>query len=304
MRKIGVVGIGHVGATVAHLVVSQGLADTLVLVDKNAAKLASEVLDFQDAASLLPHHVTVTAGTTADLADAEVVISALGHIDLIQPGGDRFTELRANTPEVQQVGSDLKQAGFQGVLIVISNPVDVMSGLYQQVTSLPTQQVFGTGTYLDTARLKRALGEALNIDPRSVHGYMLGEHGASQFAAWSTVQALGQTATELATTYQLDLDQIAADAREGGFTVFAGKKYTNFAIAHAAVSLAQLVLSDARQVAIVSHYDPQFDSYISTPAIIGRGGIVGEVPLTLTAAEQASLQQSAAAIAEKTAAYL
>jgi L-lactate dehydrogenase len=156
MRKIGVVGIGHVGATVAHLIVSQGLADTLVLVDKNPDKLASEVLDFRDAASLLPQHVTVTAGTTADLGDADVVISALGHIDLIQPGGDRFTELRANTPEVQQVGTDLKHAGFQGVLIVISNPVDVMTGLYQQVTGLPTQQVFGTGTYLDTARLKRA----------------------------------------------------------------------------------------------------------------------------------------------------
>lgn len=238
MRKIGVVGIGHVGATVAHLIVSQGLADALVLVDKNPDKLASEVLDFRDAASLLPQHVTVTAGTTADLGDADVVISALGHIDLIQPGGDRFTELRANTPEVQQVGTDLKHAGFQGVLIVISNPVDVMTGLYQQVTGLPTQQVFGTGTYLDTARLKRALGDALNIDPRSVSGYMLGEHGASQFAAWSTVRALGQTATELAATYQLDLAQIAADARDGGFTVFAGKKYTNFAIAHAAVALA------------------------------------------------------------------
>lgn len=116
MRKIGVVGIGHVGATVAHLIVSQGLADALVLVDKNPDKLASEVLDFRDAASLLPQHVTVTAGTTADLGDADVVISALGHIDLIQPGGDRFTELRANTPEVQQVGTDLKHAGFQGGL--------------------------------------------------------------------------------------------------------------------------------------------------------------------------------------------
>lgn len=87
MRKIGIVGIGHVGATVAHLIVSQGLADTLILVDKNPDKLASEVLDFRDAASLLPQHVTVTAGTTADLADADVVISALGHIGLIQPAG-------------------------------------------------------------------------------------------------------------------------------------------------------------------------------------------------------------------------
>jgi len=118
MRKIGIIGIGHVGVTVAHIIIAQGLADELVLVDKNAEKLAAETLDFRDAASLLAQHTTVHAGTAADLFDADVVISALGHIELIKPGGDRFTELKANTPEVQQVGTDLKNAGFNGVLIV------------------------------------------------------------------------------------------------------------------------------------------------------------------------------------------
>lgn len=304
MRKLGVVGIGHVGSTVAQIIVSQGLADELILVDKNEKKLAAEVLDLQDAASLLAHHVTVRAGSIADLADVEVVVSALGHIELIEPGGDRFTELRANTPEVQQVGSDLKAAGFNGVLIVISNPVDVITGIYQKATGLPTNQVFGTGTYLDTARLKRTLGAALNIDPRSVQGYMLGEHGDSQFAAWSTVKVLGQTAEDLVTNYGLDLDKVANDARVGGFTVFDGKKYTNFAIAHAAVSLAQLVISDSHNQAIVSHYDPNFDGYISTPAIIGRDGVVGNFDLTLTANESELLKKSAETIAEKTAQHL
>ena len=158
--------------------------------------------------------------------------------------------------------------------------------------------------YLDTARLKRSLGDALNVDPRSIQGYMLGEHGDSQFAAWSTVRVLGQKADELVTNYHLDLDAVANDARVGGFTVFSGKKYTNFAIAHAAVSLAQLVLSDAHNEAIVSHYDARFAGYISTPAIIGRSGVVANFELTLTADEQRALQQSANAIAEKTAAYL
>ncbi|WP_294976167.1 L-lactate dehydrogenase [uncultured Leuconostoc sp.] len=304
MRKIGVVGIGHVGATVAHIIIAQGLADELVVVDKNSDKVAADALDFRDAASLLSTHVTVHAGTVADLTDADLVISALGHIDLIKPGGNRFTELKANTPEVQQVGADLKKAGFHGVLIVISNPVDVITGIYQQATGLPTNQVFGTGTYLDTARLKRVLGEALQVDPRSVQGYMLGEHGDSQFAAWSTVKILGQDIQTLIAQHHLDLDKIANDARVGGFTVFNGKKYTNFAIAHAAVSLAQLVLSDARNEAIVSHYDGKFNSYISTPAIIGRGGVVQTFDLPLTPDEEIALQQSADAIAEKTADYL
>lgn len=304
MRKIGIVGIGHVGATVAHIIIAQGLADELILVDKNTAKLAADELDFRDAASLLRNHVTVYAGTANDLADADLVISALGHIDLIKPGGDRFTELKANTPEVQQVGNDLKKVGFNGVLIVISNPVDVITGMYQKITGLPTNQVFGTGTYLDTARLKRVLGEALDVDPRSVKGYMLGEHGDSQFAAWSTVQILGQDIQTLVSRYNLDLDKIANDARVGGFTVFNGKKYTNFAIAHAAVSLAQLVLSDARSEAIVSHYDDRFKNYISTPAIIGRGGVVQTFNLPLTSNEETALQQSADAISEKTIDYL
>ena len=304
MRKIGIIGIGHVGVTVAHIIIAQGLADELVLVDKNAEKLAAEALDFRDAASLLAQHTTVHAGTTADLFDADVVISALGHIELIKPGGDRFTELKANTPEVQQVGTDLKNAGFNGVLIVISNPVDVITGIYQKVTGLPTNQVFGTGTYLDTARLKRVLGEKLSVDPRSIQGYMLGEHGDSQFAAWSTVSALGKNITALVEPYQIDLDQVAEDARVGGFTVFNGKKYTNFAIAHAAVSLAQLVLSNAHTEAIVSHYDEKFQSYISTPAIIGRGGIIKTFDLPLTSTEETALKASADAIVEKTRAYL
>lgn len=304
MRKIGVVGIGHVGVTVAHIIIAQGLADEIVLVDKNPEKLASEELDFRDAASLLDHHVEVHAGTAKDLADAEVVISALGHIELIKPGGDRFTELKANTPEVQQVGSDLKQAGFNGVLIVISNPVDVITGIYQKATGLPANQVFGTGTYLDTARLKRALGDTLAIDPRGISGYMLGEHGDSQFAAWSTVKALGKNADELVKLYNINLDKVAEAARVGGFTVFAGKKYTNFAIAHAAVSLAKLVLSNARREAIASHYDERFEGYISTPAIIGRDGVTAEFDLQLSDDEKVLLQKSANAIAEKTAAYL
>jgi L-lactate dehydrogenase len=128
MRKVGIVGIGHVGATVAHLIVSQGLADELVLIDKKPEKVASEALDFSDAASLLDKHIDVHVGDYPDLADADVVISALGHIHLIKPDGDRFGELKANLPMAKQVGADLKAVGFNGVLLAISNPVDVITG--------------------------------------------------------------------------------------------------------------------------------------------------------------------------------
>ncbi|WP_188351026.1 L-lactate dehydrogenase [Leuconostoc pseudomesenteroides] len=303
MRKVGIVGIGHVGATVAHLIVYQGLADELVLIDKKPEKVASEALDFSDAASLLDKHIDVHVGDYPDLADADVVISALGHIHLIKPDGDRFGELKANLPMAKQVGADLKAVGFNGVLLAISNPVDVITGIYQQATGLPSAQVIGTGTYLDTARLKRVFGEALGVDPRSVNGYVLGEHGASQFAAWSTVNVMGQNARTWAAEKSLDLDKLENDARVGGFTVHSGKGYTNFAIAHAAVSLLQIILSDARKEAIVSHYNEDFDGYISSPAIIGRGGVVANFDLPLTPEEQDKLAASAKAIQTKTADY-
>lgn len=300
MRKVGIVGIGHVGVTVAHIIVSQGLADELVLIDHNTAKLASEELDLRDSASLLDKHIFIHAGNYNDLADAEVVISALGHIDLITEGGDRFEELRANAPEARQVGADLQHVGFHGVLLVISNPVDVITGIYQKATGLPHNQVIGTGTYLDTARLKRSLADILHLDPRSINGYVLGEHGDSQFAAWSTVNVLGENIDTLTQHYNLNLTQIEQAARVGGFTVFSGKGYTNFAIAHAAVSLLELILSDAHRESIVSHFNIELGSYISSPAVIGREGIVAEFNLPLHDDEKEKLLASAKAIQQKT----
>ncbi|WEV54501.1 L-lactate dehydrogenase [Leuconostocaceae bacterium ESL0723] len=300
MRKVAVMGAGHVGATVAHIIVDHADADELVLFDARKEKVAAEVLDLQDAASLLDRHIKVSTGDFEDLADADVIISAIGRIDLIEPGGDRFTELKANKPSAEELGAELKKVDFDGILIAITNPVDVITGVYQEALGLPANRVFGTGTYLDTARMKRVVGQALDLDPRSVQGYVLGEHGDSQFVAWSTVSALGQDAQELAKNYHLDLDELEQAARQGGFEVFNGKHYTNVAIAHAAVSLMNLVLSDARNEAIVSHYDDDLGSYISTPAVIGREGVVAPVALHLTDDEKAKLHHSSATIAEKT----
>ncbi|CAK8054315.1 lactate/malate family dehydrogenase [Eupransor demetentiae] len=300
MRKVAVMGVGNVGSTVAHLIVDHADADELVLFDARKERLKAEVLDLQDAASLLDRHVTVSEGSFKEMADADVIISAIGRIDLIEPGGDRFTELRANKPSAEQLGKDLKAAGFKGVLIAITNPVDVITGIYQANLGLPANQVIGTGTYLDTARMKRVVAEKVNLDPRSIEGYVLGEHGDSQFVAWSTVRALGKSAEQLAEEFNFSLDDAEQAARQGGFDVFAGKHYTNVAIAHAAVSLMNLVLSDARRESIVSHYDKDLDSYISTPAVIGRQGIVADIDLDLPDSEYAKLKASAQTISEKT----
>ncbi|USS87838.1 L-lactate dehydrogenase [Fructilactobacillus hinvesii] len=298
-RKIGVIGMGHVGSTVAHYIVANGFTDDLVLIDKNEDKVTADAIDFREAMPNLPFHTNITVNDYSALADADVIISALGNIRLNDGANeDRFSELAYNSEQVKEVAPRIRDSGFNGIIIAITNPVDVITQLYQQITGLPKKHVMGTGTLLDSARMKRAVAEKLGIDSRSVTGYNLGEHGNSQFTAWSTVRALDQPLTELAQTKDLDLDALDHEARHGGYAVFKGKGYTSYGVATAAVRLANVVLSDAKTVLPVSNYRAEYDVYLSHPVIVGRDGIIADVPLQLTEEELAKLQNSADFIEE------
>ena len=299
MKKVGIIGVGHVGATVAHVIVQKGVASELVLIDKKTEKSNSEMLDLQDAAVFYQSHTSVSVGSYEDIADADVVISALGHIHLIAPDKDRFAELRVNIPEVKAVASELKRVGFDGILLAITNPNDIITDLYYRELALPHHKVIGTGTILDTARMKHYVGEALGVDARSVNGYVLGEHGDSQFVAWSSVSIGGRSIFDFAKTADLDLDELEKKAREGGFYVHAGKGYTNVAIAEGTVHILESLLNDAKRVLPISNYHEGKDSYISTPAIVGKNGIEGRIEIPLTKDEQSLLDLSIATIKEK-----
>ncbi|MCT1191778.1 L-lactate dehydrogenase [Lactococcus lactis] len=299
MRKVGLIGCGHVGATVALDIVRGGLVDELVIIDKKREKAEAEVLDLLDSLSLLPFYVKIYVGEYTDLVNADIILSTLGHIELIKPGGDRFTELKANIPEIKEVSEQLNRINFKGILIATTNPNDVIVNLYSQLLNLPQSHIIGTGTYLDTARMKAQVSKALKIDGRAIEGYVLGEHGNSQFTAWSTVRVGGQSFLEIAKEKNLDLEDLEEKARQGGFAVFNTKGYTNVAIAAATVSLMNLVLSDAKSITICSHYDEKFKSYISTPALIGKEGVEALVKFPLTFEEEVKLKQSVCEIQEK-----
>ncbi|AEN98915.1 L-lactate dehydrogenase [Lactobacillus sanfranciscensis] len=293
-RKIGIIGDGHVGSTVAHYIVTNGFADDLVLIDKNEAKVNADAIDFREAMPNLPFHTNITVNDYAALKDADVIISALGNIRLNDGAKeDRFSELAYNSEQVKSVAAKIRDSGFNGIIIAITNPVDVIASLYQQITGLPKKHVIGTGTLLDSARMKRAVAEKLNLDSRSVIGYNLGEHGNSQFTAWSTVRALDKPLTELAKERHLDLDALDNEARHGGYTIFKGKGYTSYGVATAAVRLAKVVLSDAHTVLPVSNYREDYDSYLSYPVVVGRDGVLDDVSLNLTDEEKEKLQNSA-----------
>lgn len=297
-RKVAIIGMGNVGAAVAHGLIAQGAFDDYVLIDTNEAKVKADALDFQDAAANLNHHANITVNSYEALADADVIISALGNIKLQDnPNADRFVELPFTSKEVIEVSKKIKEVGFKGILIAITNPVDVVTSLYQHYTGLPKERVIGTGTLLDTARMKRAVGVRFGVDPRSVYGYNLGEHGNSQFTAWSQVRVKGQPISKL--TSEEVLEEIGTEAMKGGHTVFYGKKYTSYGIASAAIRLALAVISDAHEELPVTNYYAPLDTYLSYPALVGRSGIIEQLQLTLTKEEEAKLARSAQFIQDK-----
>ena len=180
-RKVGVIGLGHVGAHVAYALAVQGIADELVLVDQNQQKLASEVQDLRDAAAYLPHRVTVRAGDFADLGECDVIVNSVGKIELLRGTHDRVTEMDFTIPAVRGYAEKVKASGFDGVLINITNPCDIVTRELALGLGLPKGRVFGTGTGLDTSRLLSALARQTGVDHKSITCYMLGEHGNLQF---------------------------------------------------------------------------------------------------------------------------
>ena len=297
-NKIGIIGDGHVGSTIAQQLILTGLVDDLVMIDVNEAKVRADQLDFQDAMANLKHHTTITINDYSALKDADIVISAFGNIEL-EAGGERFAELNYNRERIGDIAESIKKSGFNGILLAITNPVDAITNMYQELTGLPRKHVIGTGTLLDTARMKRAVGELMNVDPRSVEGFNLGEHGNSQFTAWSTVKVLEKPVTEVAEAKHLKLEDLNDEIKFGGQTVYKGKQYTNYGISAAVTRLVETIQSDAHTEMPVSNYQEKYGTYLSYPAIVGRDGIIQTVELTLTDEEKKKLQSSAATIKEK-----
>lgn len=283
--KLGIIGMGHVGGAVAEGAIFQGLADDYVLLDSDPARLDAEVLDLIEAQPNLAHHANIILNDWDTLDDADVIVSALGNIELQKtaPGGNaRFIEAEYNAEQIKSVSEKLKATKFNGVLVVITNPNDVIVSLYQHFTGYDREKVIGTGTLLDTARMKTAVSNLFDIDPRSVQGYNLGEHGNSQFTAWSSVTILDQPIVDVAEEKGIDLNKIAETSRDNGFRVFNGKGYTSYAIAASALRLTETILNDSHELLPVSTFRDDNEVALSFPSVVGCDGVLGHSQLELT----------------------
>ena len=292
-RKVGVIGLGHVGAHVAYSLAVQGIADELVLVDMKEQKLASEVQDLRDAAAYLPHRVTVNPGDFADLGDCDVIVNSVGKIELLETH-DRLTEMDFTIPAVRGYVDKIKASGFDGVLINITNPCDIVTRELAMGLGLPKGRVFGTGTGLDTSRLLSALNRQTGIDHKSITAYMMGEHGALQFAPWSCVSFRGMPLDEWAKTdekFRFDRDALQKESIGGGWVTYAGKQCTEYGICTTAARMVHIVLHDEKAIMPASmELDGEYGEtglFAGVPCLIGKNGVEQIIELPLTDEEKA-----------------
>ncbi len=289
LRKVGIVGMGHVGAHVAYTLCVRGIADELVLVDKNQQKLASECQDLRDAVVYHPHRVNIVAGDFADLGDCDIIVNCVGKIDLLRETLDRIAEMDFTIAQVREIAPKIKASGFKGVFLNITNPCDIVAREAALLLDLPKGRVFGTGTGLDTARLVSALARQTGIDHKSITCYMMGEHGAKQFAPWSAVSFRGVPLDVWAQTderFRFDRPALQKEAIGGGWVTFSGKFCTEYGIANTAAFMVDAIFRDEKVILpATTQLDGEYGEsglFAGVPCLIGKDGVekVIEIPLT------------------------
>lgn len=296
-RKVGILGLGHVGAHVAYSIAIQGIADHLVLVDLKESKVSSEVQDLRDAVMYMPHNVKIEAGTYADLGDCDVIVNAIGDISLCA-SNNRLDEMNFTAAQVKSYMSKVMASGFNGIIINITNPCDVITDLIYKLSGLPKGHVFGTGTGLDTSRLVSQLALQTGVDHQSISAYMIGEHGASQMAAWSCVSFGGVPLSTLEKTderFAFDKPELQKKAIGGGWVTYSGKFCTEYGICSTAARMVRVVLHDEKRIMPASillegEYGEK-DVFVGVPCLIGKNGVEQVMELPLTEAEKAEFHK-------------
>ena len=287
-RSVGVVGVGHVGAHCAYSLAVQGIADEVILVDMNRQKAVSECQDLFDSVAYLPHRVDFRVDDFSDLGDCDVLVNSVGNIDILRGNHNRVDEMDFTVRAVNGYVQKIMDSGFHGVIINITNPCDIVTRQIAKLSGLPRGRVFGTGTGLDSSRLRSALARQTGVDHKSITGYMMGEHGASQMVAWSSVSFGGKSLDAWAKTdprFSFDREAMRKEVIGAGWVTFSGKFCTEYGISSTLARLVSIVLHDEKQILPVSaelcgEYG-ETDLFVGVPAVIGANGVeqVVELPL-------------------------
>lgn len=297
--KISVIGAGFVGSTVAYTLVMKGVASEIVLVDVNLERAEGEAMDISHGAPFAKSSV-IRAGSYEDTKGSDVVIITAGTNQ--KPGETRIDLITRNAAIMRDVAGRVGEQSPNAVILVISNPVDVMTYVARQVTGFPKNRVIGSGTVLDSSRFRYLLANRFDIDPRNVHGYIMGEHGDSEFPAWSLVNIAGMSLDEASDLFNKEINDevrqsIADSTRNAAYEIINRKGATYYGIGMSATRIVEAIVRDERSIMTVSsllhgEYDID-DLYLSVPAILGEHGIEEVLTPRLSDLELANLHHSA-----------
>lgn len=303
-RKVAVVGCGFVGSSSAFALMQSGLFSEMVLIDVDRARAEGEALDISHG-SPFAHPMRIYAGDYEDAADAAIIVVTAGAAQ--KPGETRLDLVNKNVAIYRSIIPRIREVGFEGILLIVSNPVDVLTYAAIKMSGLPESRVIGSGTVLDTARLQEALGGHLGVDPRDVEAYIIGEHGDSELAVWSSADVAGVPLKDFCEMrghfdHEATEARIADEVRHAAYEIIERKRATYYGIAMSVQRLCRAIMGDEKCILPVSslmvgEYGLS-DIAISMPTIIGRAGIECRVPISLDDEELGELHRSAAALSE------
>jgi L-lactate dehydrogenase len=298
-NKVVIVGTGFVGMSYAYALLNQGVVEELVLIDLDKEKAKGEAMDLNHGLAFAPRKMTIKAGDYSETKDAGLVVITAGVNQ--KPGETRIDLLNRNAKIIQAVTRDIMDAGFDGILLVASNPVDVLTYVAWKESKLPSNRVLGSGTSLDTARLRYEISKYIHIDSRNIHAYILGEHGDSEFVCWSKAYVGAKPMMDVIESMkEIDfhnLEEIYIKVRDAAQEIISKKKATYYGIGMALVRITQAIFNNENRILPVSVYNDgvyniENDLYIGLPAVLNKDGVHHVVHLKLSEDEQKKLEKS------------
>ena len=304
VRKVVMIGCGFVGAACSFSIMQAGLFSEMVLIDSDRAKAEGEALDISHGVPFAKP-IRIYAGDYDDIKDASLVIITAGANQ--KSGETRLDLVKKNISIFKSIIPEIKKRGFKGVLLIVANPVDILTTVAIKLSGLPENRVLGSGTVLDTARLKYELGNHLNVDSRSVHAFIIGEHGDSEIPAWSSANVSGIPLDKFCEmrghfNHKEAMERIAESVKNSAYEIINKKKATYYGVAMAVKRICEAIVRDEKSILPVSsmmHGEYGIEGIsLSMPAIVGKDGIETLVPIQLNKKELIDLQKSAKILKE------
>lgn len=298
-RKVAIIGCGMVGATTAYTLMQHGLFSEMVLVDVNRERAEREAMDINHGMTFASP-MDIYAGNYDDIMDSAIIVVTAGAGQ--KPGETRLDLVKKNAGILGTIIPEIAKRNYEGILLIVANPVDILTHVAQKMSGLPRNRVFGSGTVLDTARLKFLLGRHLNVDNRNIEAYIIGEHGDSEIPVWSSANVGGVPLHDFCEmrgffNHEKAMEEIANGVKNSAYEIIAKKKATYYGIAMGVQRICGAIVRDEKSILPVSIYlDGEFGlegATLSLPSIVGKNGIEKIVPISLSETEQKALAHSA-----------